>query len=66
VQLLKGFFFFLFGQLSLPNIVMLIGYGYQSALKEVAVHAGHKVLREVDNNILLIVGNLQGLIQSNY
>jgi hypothetical protein len=28
-------------------------------LKEVAMRAGHKVLKEVDNNILLIVGDPQ-------
>jgi hypothetical protein len=31
-------------------------------LKEVAVHEGHKVLMEVDDNISLIVGNLQGIL----
>ena len=32
------------------------------SLKEVAVHEGHKVLMEVDDNISLIVGNLQGIL----
>jgi len=31
-------------------------------LEEVAVCAGHEVLIEVDDNILLIVGNLQGIL----
>jgi hypothetical protein len=32
-------------------------------LEEVTVCSGHKVLMEVENNILLIVGNLQGILE---
>jgi hypothetical protein len=32
------------------------------SFEEVAVHAGKKVLVKVDNNILLIVGNSQGIL----
>jgi hypothetical protein len=32
------------------------------SLEEVAVRAGYKVLVKVDNNILLIVGNPQGIL----
>jgi hypothetical protein len=31
-------------------------------LKEAVVHAGHKVLMEVDDNILLIVGDPKGVL----
>jgi hypothetical protein len=31
-------------------------------LEEVDVHAGHKALMEVDDSILLIVGNPQGIL----
>jgi hypothetical protein len=32
------------------------------SLGEVVVCAGHKVLMEVDNNILVIAGNTQGIL----
>jgi hypothetical protein len=32
-------------------------------LVDVAVHAGHKVLMENDNNILLIVGDPHGILE---
>jgi hypothetical protein len=32
-------------------------------LVKVAVRAGHKVLMEVDDNISLIVGNSQGILE---
>ncbi len=31
-------------------------------MEKVAVHAGHKVLMEVDNNTLVIVGNPWGIL----
>ncbi len=33
------------------------------SLVDIAVPAGHKFLMEVDNNILLIVGNPQGILK---
>ncbi len=36
------------------------------SLEEVAVCTGHKVLVEVDNNILLIVGKLQGILYKQF
>jgi hypothetical protein len=32
-------------------------------LEEVAVHAGHEDLMEVDNNISLIVGDRKGILE---
>ncbi len=32
------------------------------SLKEVAMRAGHKVSMEVDDNVLLIVGDAQGIL----
>jgi hypothetical protein len=32
------------------------------SLEEVAMHAGHQVLMKVDDNILLIVSNPQGVL----
>ncbi len=32
------------------------------SLEEVTVHAGHKVLMEVDDNTLLIIGNPRGIL----
>ncbi len=34
-------------------------------LEEVDVHAGHRVLMEVDESILLIVGNPQGILDQH-
>jgi hypothetical protein len=34
-------------------------------LGEVTVHAGHKALMEVDDSILLIVGNPQGILDQH-
>ncbi len=34
-------------------------------LEEVTVHAGHKVLMEVDDIILVIVGNTQGILDQH-
>jgi hypothetical protein len=31
-------------------------------MEEVAVYVGHKVLMEVDNNIMMIFGNPQGIL----
>ncbi len=52
------FFFFLFRQPSFSRMVRPLGRGpICPSLEEVAGHAGHEVLMEVDNNSLLIVGN---------
>ncbi len=34
-------------------------------MEVVPVRAGHEVLMEVDNNMLLIVGNLQGILEKH-
>jgi len=34
-------------------------------LEEVAVHAGHEVMMEVENNISLIVGDSRGILDSS-
>jgi len=38
------------------------GHSICLSLEEVAVHTAHEVLMEVDNNILLIVGDLQRIL----
>jgi hypothetical protein len=32
------------------------------SLEDIVVHSGHEVLMEVDNNILIPVGDLQGIL----
>jgi len=44
---------------TLPVLSRMVDYriGVYLFLEDVTVHAGHEVLMEVDNNILLIDGN---------
>ncbi len=52
----------MFGQPSFLGMVRLIEYAsVHLPMEEVAVHAGREVLMEVDDNILLIVGDPQGI-----
>jgi hypothetical protein len=54
------FVFFLFWQMSFPGMVCpIVTAPIRLSLQNVDVHAGHEVLIEVDNSILLIVGNPQ-------
>ena len=51
-------FFYFFGQLSFPNIVLAINM----TLEDVALHADHKVLVEFDVKILLNFGDPHGIL----
>ncbi len=54
---------FLFGHSSFPGMVSPIDWASVClSLEEVAVHAGHEVFTEVDNNSALIVGNPQRIL----
>jgi hypothetical protein len=53
----------LFGQLSFPEMVWSIEWHpIHPYLEDVIILAGHEVLMEVDDYILLIVGNPQGIL----